>query len=375
MTDLKSAAYVKINRNVFKESKASERKVECSLHGFCDASKTAYCAMVYAVYKDGEDVKVSLLTSKTRIAPLKTMTIPRLELMAARILAQQMKSVREAIETYADIANCFFWSDSMTALQWIQNKGEWKQFVRTRVNEILSLTNKEQWKHCPGEMNPADLGSRGVLATQLKESVLWWEGPEFLRKPQEEWPRLYRLENDESVEAERKVSSFVVSVNKPQGIGNIIELSKHSNLLKLLRVTALVVRFTRNVRAKQRGESRTIGAFGRNELLEAEALWMEFAQNDLRQQDNYTQVVNQLRLIEKNGILRCQGRLGQSDLDTETVTPILLPREHQLTEMFINDYHGYVHHISGSRQQNHFPMWDLISQAHCGLSLATTMRW
>ena len=348
LKDLKSAAYVEIDRNIFKERKESEGKLECSLHGFCDASKTAYCAMVYAVYKNGEDVQVSLLTSKTRIAPLKSMTIPRLELMAARILAQQMKSVREAIESYAKITNCFFWSDSMTALQWIQNKGEWKQFVRTRVNEILSLTNKEQWKHCPGEMNPADLGSRGVLATQLKESVLWWEGPEFLRKPQADWPKLSRLENDESVEAERKVSSLSVSVNKPQGIGSIIELNKHSNLLKLLRVTALVVRFTRNVRAKQRGESRTIGAFGRNELLEAEALWIKFAQNDLRQQDNYRQVVNQLRLIEKNGILRCQGRLGQSDLDTETVTPILLPREHKLTEMFINDYHGYVHH-SGVR--------------------------
>ena len=224
------------------------------MHGFCDASKTAYCAMVYFVYKNGEDVQVSLLTSKTRIAPLKSMTIPRL--MAARILAQQMKSVREAIESYAKITNCFFWSDSMTALQWIQNKGEWKQFVRTRVNEILSLTNKEQWKHCPGEMNPADLGSRGVLATQLKESVLWWEGPEFLRKPQADWPKLSRLENDESVEAERKVSSLAVSVNKPQGMCSIIELSKHSNLLKLLRVTALVVRFTRNVRAKQRGGGR-----------------------------------------------------------------------------------------------------------------------
>ena len=162
----------------------------------------------------------------------------------------------------------------MTALQWIQDKGELKQFVRTRVNEILSLTNKEQWKHCPGEMNPADLGSRGVLATQLKEIVLWWEGPECLRKPQADWPKLSRLENDESVEAERKVSSLAVPVNKPQGIGSMIELSKHSNLLKLLRVTALVVKFTRNVRAKQRGESRTIGAFGRNELLEAEALWI-----------------------------------------------------------------------------------------------------
>ena len=82
--------------------------------------------------------------------------------------------------------------------------------------EILSLTSKEQWNHCPGEMNPADVGSRCVLATLLKESVLWWEGPEFLRKPQMEWSNLSRLANDESVEAERKVGSLAGSVNKPR---------------------------------------------------------------------------------------------------------------------------------------------------------------
>ena len=76
------------------------------------------------MYKNDDDVKVSLLTGKAKIAPLKSMTIPRLEVMAARILAQQMKFVREAIESYVEITNCFYWSDSMTALQWIQNKGE-----------------------------------------------------------------------------------------------------------------------------------------------------------------------------------------------------------------------------------------------------------
>ena len=107
----------------------------------------------------------------------------------------------------------------MTTLQWIQNKGEWKQFCATRVNEILSMTTKDQWKHCPGEKNTADLESRGVLTTRLKTRKLWWEGPQFLRQPQSEWPKLSRPEKVERVEAERKVSSLIVSVNEPQVIG------------------------------------------------------------------------------------------------------------------------------------------------------------
>lgn len=102
------------------------------------------------------------------------MTIPtRLELIAARILAQLMKSAREAIESYVEMTNCIYLSDSRAAPHWIQIKGEWKHFVRTKINEILSLTTKEQWNHCPGEVNRADLGSRGVRTTQLKARELW----------------------------------------------------------------------------------------------------------------------------------------------------------------------------------------------------------
>ena len=85
---------------------------------------------------------IILLTSKTRIAPLKTQTIPRLELMSAFILAKLMSTVQRALG------------------HWINNKGEWKQFVRHRVNEILKLSDKANWGHCPGEQNPADIGSR-----------------------------------------------------------------------------------------------------------------------------------------------------------------------------------------------------------------------
>ena len=99
--------------------------------------------MVYFVYrrKDGK-VHVRLVASKTRVAHLKELSIPRLQLMSARILAQLMHTVKNALQSQVKLDGVRFWLDSETALSWIQNKGEWKQFVRHRVNEILKLTDK-----------------------------------------------------------------------------------------------------------------------------------------------------------------------------------------------------------------------------------------
>ena len=114
-----------------------------------------------------------MLTSKTRVAPLKPLTILRLELMSARVLATLVDKVKKALEVQVQIAEMRYWSDSKTALCWIENKGEWKQFVRHRVNNILKLTQKEDWGHCPGRDNPADLGTRGLTAAKLEKSDLW----------------------------------------------------------------------------------------------------------------------------------------------------------------------------------------------------------
>ena len=149
-----------------------QRVLECQLHGFGDASSKAYCAVVYLVYATNEGIYAKLLASKSRVAPLKTLTIPRLELMSARILAQLMETVKKALESQLQISRVKYWLDSKTALCWIQNRGEWKQFVRHRVNEILKLSYKKDWGHCPGEENPADIGSRGTLGSKLKEEKL-----------------------------------------------------------------------------------------------------------------------------------------------------------------------------------------------------------
>ena len=116
-------------------------ETKCSLHGFADAIVKAYCAVIYFVCEFNGGYHIELLISKTRIAPMKALTIPKLELMSVRILIKVMDSVRTALKQYVEFIKTRYWLDSKTALCWINNRGEWKQFVRHRVNEILRPSN------------------------------------------------------------------------------------------------------------------------------------------------------------------------------------------------------------------------------------------
>ena len=203
----------------------------CYLHGFGDASKKAYCAVVYMVYQltDGSR-HVRLLTGKTRVAPLKQLTIPRLELMSATILTTLMETVQNALSPQVEVSGMTYWQDSKTALYWIRNAGEWKQFVRHRVNSILECTQKKDWRYCPTETNPADIGSRGATATVLKSDSLWWEGPPWLAGPESGWlPRLDEMERMlETQEEERKpVTTLVAKAVQWGSIANVVDLSRH----------------------------------------------------------------------------------------------------------------------------------------------------
>lgn len=133
--DLSVTNEIRVNRCLY-DSVGLEDVTECYLHGFGDASKKAYCALIYFVYRtaDGK-THVRLVASKTRVAPLKELSIPRLELMSARTLAQLMHTVKNALHSQRKLNGVKFWLDSKMAVSWIQNKGEWKQFVGHRVNE------------------------------------------------------------------------------------------------------------------------------------------------------------------------------------------------------------------------------------------------
>ena len=142
--DLKQVKSISVPRGIHPYN---EETGKYSLHGFGDASAKAYCAVIYLVCETGSGIYSRLVCSKTRIAPLKGLSIPRLELMSARILANLMENVRNALSFQVEITSFKYWLDSETALFWLNNAGEWKQFVRQRVNEILAKTDKNNWGH------------------------------------------------------------------------------------------------------------------------------------------------------------------------------------------------------------------------------------
>ena len=150
------------------------------VHGFGDASTKAYGAAVYIRSVDEAGcVSTHLVMSKSRVAPTKTVSLPRLELLAAVLNARLLKFVAESLTLKIDRVVC--WTDSMVTLQWIRGSScQWKTFAANRVAEIQSTWDPHHWRHCSGEDNPADLLTRGLPAKTLAENNLWWSGPSWL---------------------------------------------------------------------------------------------------------------------------------------------------------------------------------------------------
>nr|XP_049466966.1 uncharacterized protein LOC120956141 [Anopheles coluzzii] len=161
-------------------------KVE--FHTFTDASEAAYGACTYVRCETAKgEVQISLLASKSRVAPLKRVTLPRLELSAAVLGAHLHHRVKNAMQIAS--AESIFWSDSTVTLKWIASPpNTWKTFVANRVAEVQHFSHPRQWRHVPGTCNPADLVSRGMSATHFKQSTLWKSGPDWLAHPSSSWP-------------------------------------------------------------------------------------------------------------------------------------------------------------------------------------------
>ncbi|XP_015775674.1 PREDICTED: uncharacterized protein LOC107353801 [Acropora digitifera] len=144
----------------------ADPKTKRKLHGFGDASQTAYGSAVYLCAEHREGNRVSnLVMAKSRVAPAKQVTLPRLDLRAAFITAKLINYVMEALQIMSDAV--YAWSDRQTAL-----------FVANRVQDIQQRVTPSQWRFCPGNQIPADFLTRGISASQLKENELWWNGPQ-----------------------------------------------------------------------------------------------------------------------------------------------------------------------------------------------------
>ena len=156
------------------------------LHGFCDASQKGYAAVLYILGKVYNDkVTGSIVMCKTKVAPVKTLSIPKLELLSCLLLSQLMEVLLQ-MRRILEIERLILWSDSMDSLYWIKGVDKKRtQFVKNKIEKIRALSSHENWRHVPGKINPADLPSRG--STKENEIKSWLSVPEFLQNNRD-WP-------------------------------------------------------------------------------------------------------------------------------------------------------------------------------------------
>ena len=354
LEELKYLYNVRIPRCYFRSS-----PIEIELHGFSDASNRAYAAVIYmrSLYQDGR-VDVRLVASKSRVAPLKKQSIPRLELLGAVLLARLVHKFNSAVKQLKTIN----WTDSMTTLCWIKNERVWKQYVRHRVDEIRNLSSKDDWRHCPGKQNPADLPTRGLSAKELSTNVIWWNGPEFLYKAESEWPVSESTNAEDEVALMEIVKTPIATVHSlvntsatmPERIDQLVDVKRFHDVTSLLRVTALVIKAARRFKNRTRNEKEET-RLSSADLKDAETLWIKSVQatsfsNEIeflkrKERKSIPPIyVSQFGLFLQDVVVKCKGRLNNSSLPANTKNPVLLPAKHGFVQLLIKQSHESVKH-------------------------------
>ena len=154
--------------------------VKTEIHSFSDASDNGIGQISYVrMINQRNEVHVSFLMAKSRVAPIKPISIPRLELTAAVVSVNVTRMLKSELDV--DNVQCCYYTDSEIVIGYINNDARrFHVYVGNRVQHIRDRSSPEEWFHVPGKENPADEASRGLTAKELIQSKRWFKGPSFL---------------------------------------------------------------------------------------------------------------------------------------------------------------------------------------------------
>ncbi|XP_065889733.1 uncharacterized protein [Dysidea avara] len=299
LPDLMKLSQFTVPRTYFSTSDTST----FHLYAFADASTKAYGAVVYIC----RNQETSLVMSKSRVAPIKTITLPKLELMAAVMATRLVQFVVSSLHFQSnDQSNhIHLWTDSQIALHWIYKQHNPKPFISHRVAEIVRALPANSWSYVPSSDNPADLLTRGIPAEQLFSSLLWLLRPSWLQCSQD-WPQWTPtntfLQLAEEEDEHGSTPPATQTSEDVTGIHTVIDITRFSTIDKLVAVTAYVLRYVRNTHTQQ---PRVIGPLSAVERNAAMKEWISSSQTSnypvelnylWKKQNSCPNLVRQLRL-------------------------------------------------------------------------------
>nr|XP_031836768.1 uncharacterized protein LOC116428795 [Nomia melanderi] len=305
--------------------------IQIELHVFSDASERAYGGCIYLRTVDTADnVTVRLLCSKSRVAPLRAVTLSCLELCGALLAAQLTAKVKVAFRIQFS-GECY-WSDSMIVLVWLKGpSNRWKTFVANRVSQIQQIRNSGHWNHVLSPDNPTDIISRGASPSALTECRLWWFGPAWLAQGDNHWPSVVACPQE--IPKARQASTCLTVAHQGNPPSDLF--SRYSSYSKLRRITAYCLKFTKAVANKLRKPPSQPSNTQRSpvssqylttrELHDAERVLIKFAQREqfgleftlLSAQKSLTPKSPLLSLspfLDENGLIRVDGRLKNAPI-------------------------------------------------------------
>ena len=338
------------------------------IHGFSDSSKEVYCAVLYLRIISGDEVNLYFLASKTRVAPLKQLSIPRLELLGCVLLAKLLKDVLTGMKKRVDVRNVFCWSDSKVSLAWIKGKEKrWKPWVENRVVTIREIVDRDNWLYVKGEVNPADIPTR--MSKDLNDCFEneWFSGPRFLREsffemnssefdfisPEAagEAKKSFSVGNDVDVVKDDTETLTMTTTVTECDLSEILDFERFSSLRKLVNTIALIFRFIQNVKKKvstgSHGTTTSDNVVSAMEYNKALNILIKHEQHQLKKHSTYPKMKNSLKLFEDSiGLLRVGGRFKNSRLTFQEQCPKILrdSENSYVTKLIIWDSHRSVLH-------------------------------